>query len=368
MHRQARPIRRSLLAVAILFSLSVATLVVAQAAADTPGGNVAGALADTRGDNAADGPLTLDAALALALEASTTVRGARSSLTAAVRDEDSSLRDPSSLRVDHISAQNAVAAAEGALAAAVVGNRVDGATAFFTALEAETSVRLAELTHAIASQTLAAQRARRDAGAATDLDVTKAENEEQSSSSSLVEATNQRTLAHAVLSGLVGEAVDQLAALDSTPTLETLDAYQQRARTENNQVRTTTDAVTLAQARLDASNNDFTAHVDLENAQQALADATVNATETKRTLQLNVASAFARAQAAAAAVTNAAANDVTAAEDLQTASTRLQAGSISQLSYRSSERARAQAAQNLESARHGYVNAVFALEQTVVGR
>lgn len=408
MRRQPSPMRRSLLAVATLFALSVATFVIAQTTTDAPGGSAAqapvgsaaqapigsaaqastgttaqasagttaqaptGATAQapegTTGTDFKAQPLTLDVALALAPDASSTVLSARTRLAAAKRDEDRTVADPSSLRVDRISAHNAVDAAEGALAAAVAGNRVDVASAFFTALEADTSLQLAELTHDIASQTLAAQRARRDAGAATDLDVAKAENDERSGKSSIVEATNQRALAYAALAGLLGESVDRLAPSFDLPTLDTLDAYQQRASTENAQVISAADAVTLAQAKLDASDNDFTARADLESARQALSDATTNVSETKRTLQLNVASAFARAEAAAATVANASANDATAAQDLQTASTRLQAGSISQLAYRSSERTRAQAAQSLENARHAYANAVFSLEQTVVGR
>lgn len=363
---------RPLLAAIVALMLSGPALAQSGGAANQEGaGSTAGGAAGSgaaSSDEAATQPLTFAEALAMAPDASTDILSARTALATARRDQQRTLADPNSLRVDRISAQNAVDAAEGTLAGAVASNRVNVASAFFSALEGDTSLRLAELSHDIAQQTLEAQQARQAAGAATDLDVAKAANDEQAARASIVSATTERTLAYATLSSLLGITADELAPLGDMPSLDTVDAYLQRAATENAQVIAAQDAVTLAEARFDASDNDFTARADLEAARQALADARTSVTDTKRTLQLNVASAFARAQAAASTVTNAKANDATAAEDLQTAAARLEAGSISQLTYRSSESTRAQAAQSLENARHAYVNAVLALEQTVIGR
>lgn len=311
-------------------------------------------------------PLTLEQALALGPDASADVLTARNDLTAASRDEARVLADPSSLRVDRIAAQNATRAAHAHLGAVMAADRSEVAGAFFDALEAESALRLATLSLDIQTQTLAAQQARRDAGAATDLDVAKAQNDAQAARSAVLDAQTQRTLAIATLASLVGRQPDALEPVTDAPPLGGLDGYQEGLQ-DNAQRVAAANAVALAQARLDASDNDFTARSAIDSARDALASAELSQRDLERTLALTLRSAYARAQAAAATLANARATDATAAQDLATAKTRLDAGSIAPLTYRSSELSRRQAAQALESALHAYLRSVYALQQAVAG-
>ena len=311
-------------------------------------------------------PMSLEQALALGPDASAEVLTAHNDLTAAKRDEARVLADPSSLRVDRIAAQNASRAAEAHLRASLAANRSDVASAYFDALEAESALQLADLGLDIQTQTLAAQQARRDAGAATDLDVAKAENDTQAARSKVLDAQTQRTLTMATLASLIGAQPDALESVTDSPTLDALDTYEQ-ALQANAQRVSAANAVALAQARLDASNNDFTAQSAIDSARDTLASAQLSQQELERTLALTVRSAYARAQAAAATLANARASDATAAKDLATAKTRLDAGSIAPLTYRSGELSRQQAQQALESALHAYLSSIYALQQTVAG-
>ncbi len=312
-------------------------------------------------------PLTLAHALELGPDASADVLGARSALAAAQRDEKRVASDPGSLRVDRLSASDAVTQAQADLDAALAANATAVAGAFFDALEADTAVSNANLDLDIQRQTLTAEQARRDAGASTDLDVAKAQNAVSAAHATAADAEAQRTLAFATLSSLLGTAVDALEPVQDTPDLGPVDSYLERARQANRQLVSARAAVALAQAKYDASNNDFTARSAIENAKDAVTDAQRTLQESQRTLELSVRNAYATAVAAQAAMANAGASDATAAKDLDAAKARLDAGAIAPLTYRSSELTRSNAAQGLESARHTYLLRRYQLDQAVVG-
>lgn len=312
-------------------------------------------------------PLTLQQAWEAGPDASAAVLSARATLASDQRAQARVAADPESLRVDRIGADSAVANAQRDLDAALAANKADVAGAYFDAQEADTALAVAELDAAIQLQTLQAEQARQQAGAATDLDVAKAQNTYRQAQTSQTEARTQRTLAYNTLASLLGRPADSLAPVTEVPDLGELDAYRKRADTANAQLVAARNTEVLARAQLQAIDNAFSSRSDIQQARDALADAERRVTEVGRTVELNVNAAYANARTAAAALTNAADADATAQKDLDTAKARLDAGSISPLAYRNSQLTRRQAAQSLESARHAAILRLLELDKTVLG-
>lgn len=312
-------------------------------------------------------PLTLQQAWEAAPDASAAVLSARATLASARRAQARVAADPQSLRVDRIGAEGALVNAQRELDAALAANKASVAGAFFDAQEADSATAVAELDAAIALQTLQAERARQQAGAATDLDVAKALNAYRQAQAAEADARTQRTLAFSTLASLLGRSPGALAAVPAAPSLEALSAYRQRAERVNAPLVAARNAEALARAQLQATDNDFSSRSAVQQAEDALADAERHVTELARTLALSVNAAYANAQAAGAALVTATAADATAQRDLDAAKARLDAGAISPLAYRSSELTRRQAAQALQAARHAAVLRSLELERTVLG-
>jgi len=312
-------------------------------------------------------PLTLQQAWEVAPDASAAVLAARATLASARRARARVAADPQSLRVDRIGADNDLANAQRALDAALAANEASVTAAYFGALEADTALAVSELDAAIELQTLQAEQARQQAGAATDLDVAKAQNAYRQAQASAADARTRRTLAYNTLASLLGRNAPTLTPVTEAPPLGELDAYRQRAAEANAQLVAARNAEALTRAQLQATDNDFSSRSAIQQAQDALADAERHVTEVTRTLELSVNAAYANAQAAGAALANALAADATAQQDLDAAKARLDAGSISPLAYRSGELTRRQAAQSLETARHAAILRRLELDRTVLG-
>jgi outer membrane protein TolC len=311
--------------------------------------------------------LTLEQALAVAPGASASVSAAQAALTSAERDDARVSSDPMSLRVDRITADNALTNAHRSLAAAFAGSTLDVASAYFAAMETDTALSIAELNADIQQRTLRAQQARKQAGAATDIDVAQAQNTYQQAQATLADARTQRVLAYNSLASLLGQDIGKLAPVTTTPTLHTLEHYLGSADQTNAQLVAARGAVTLAQAQYDASNNDFSPKSAIQQAQDTLGDARRQVQETRRTLDLAVRSAHANAQAAIAALANARDADATAQANLESAKAQLDAGSISPLAYQNDQLTRQQAAQTLDSAQHAVILKIYTLAQVVAG-
>ena len=311
--------------------------------------------------------LTLERALALGPDASASVLSNRAALASAQRDATRVASDPASLRVDRITAENARANAERALAAALTANRSNVASAFFDALEADTAVAVARLDASIQQQTLEAERARLQAGAATELDAAKARNAASAAEAALNDALTQRTLAWNTLASLIGTQVAAVTEPAELPALGAVDTYLQRAEQENAPLNAARNAQVLAQAQLEATDNDFSPRAEIQVARDAVQDAVRHVGEVERTLELSVRAAHANAEAAEASLDNTRAADVTAQRDLDAARARLDAGSISPLAFRNSELTRRQAAQALAAARHALILRIYTLDQVVAG-
>lgn len=311
--------------------------------------------------------LTLQQAWAAGPDVNAAVLAARAALASAQRNQTRVAADPQSLRVDRVSADNDVVNAKHELDAALATAKANVAAAYVDALEADAALAVAELDASIQAQTLRAEEARQNAGAATDLDVTKARNASRQAQAAWTDARTQRSLAYGNLASLVGRQVKALATITDVPALAELDAYLQRAGDANAQLVAARNAEVLARAQLAAVDNDFSPRSTIQQAQDALADATRHIHEVERTLELGVRGAYASAEAAEAAWGNAKAADATAQKDLDADKARLDAGAISPLAYRSTELARQQAAQALASARHAVLLRIVELDRTVLG-
>ena len=138
---------------------------------------------------------------------------ARADLEAAKRDLARVQADPLALRLDLLKAEQSLAAAQGKLTSTDVATQIDVAEAFTAALETDAALQMAHKQEDIASQTLTAQQLRLQAGAATQLDVDKANNDHQAALRDLADAEASKNLAYTQLSSLLGRGVTNLESI-----------------------------------------------------------------------------------------------------------------------------------------------------------
>ena len=325
--------------------------------------------AQTPADQTPADPMTLADAVRLGAEIDSAVVNARADLSAAERDLDRSEADPLALRVPVLQAQQAVKAAQaGLVTALLIDSRLAVSQAYFTALGADDTLALAEQQRDISSVTLEAEQVRLGAGAATQLDVDRAGNNLDDAERDVASAANDRALADAELSSLLGSDVAALTPASDAPALPELAAVLANAQARNALLAATERALALAEAQLAAVDNAFSARADIESAQDRLGSARLNVEETARSLELTVRSSYNAVLSAEGRRVGARADLATAQEDLEAQRARLDAGSISPLSYRQTELSAANTASSAARALNDLLLAHLRLEQAVVGR
>ncbi len=313
--------------------------------------------------------LTLEQAFGLALSTDADLLSARSELESAQRDLRRIQADPLALRLETLQAEQGVAAAQAALTATEVSTRTELASAYSTALEADESLTIAQKQEAIALQTLEAQKIRLDAGAVTQIDVDKANNDYQAALRDRADAEASRSLAYAQVSSLLGQTVTSLEPLgDDLLSLPNLDEVKTRAQSQNAQLLATSRNVELLKTRLAAIDNAFSSRSEIEAARDNLDNAQISYSESLRTLDLNIQNSYNSVLSAQARYESAVANYSTAQADLNAQKTRLDAGSISPLSFAQSELSFQTTVSSLNSARHAFYLSLLRLEQAVVGQ
>lgn len=327
---------------------------------------VAGGLALAQGQEAPPS-LTLEAAFQIAPDASADLIAARTEVAAAQRDLDRTLADPLALRVPRLQAEQRLASAREALDAGLTALRITVARAYFAALEADETLEIARLEHAIAQVSLEAQQVRFNAGAATQLDLDRARNDLDTAVRTLAETGSDRELAYAELASQLGTAVTSLGPLNEAAQLPELAGVVAEAQTRNGRVRAARRAVELAQAQFDAVDNAFSARADIESARDRLADAERDLNETLRTLELDITSSYNSAVAAQARLDSAQASSATSAEDLAASSIRFDSGNLSPISYEQARLGHARTIASEHSALHAQILAALQLEQAVIG-
>jgi outer membrane protein, heavy metal efflux system len=318
---------------------------------------------------AAAEPMALDEALRVGPEADADVITARSELRAAERDAVRVGADPLALRLDRLVADHAVDGARSALISSMTRSRIQTAELYVQALEADQAHVLAVIERGNAERTLEAQTIRLAAGAVTELQVERARNDHEAAVRDAEHAEAARALAYGALSSRLGVAVDQVVAIpDDVLTRPSLDEAMTRMLRENAQLRAAERSVTLAAARLEAVDNDFSTRAEIEAARDAVASAHVRHAELERSLELGVRSTHNGVLAAQTRYEGAVASFATSQADLAAQATRFQAGSISPIAFDQAKLQHANTLTALQSTKHAYFLSIMRLEQAIVGQ
>ena len=312
-------------------------------------------------------PLSYDEAVALAQDSSAGVRTAQVDLRSAERDLARVQADPLALRVPKLQAEQALRTTEQALVSAQLSAAEDAATSYAAALEADAAVALADLQLDIAETQYDATLIRLEAGAATTLDLERAENVLASAQRARVSALQTRGLAYnslASLLGIGGTFVLQNAAETSdVPSLQDV-----LARVPNNALLTQAVQVeSLARAQFEAVNNNFSARSSVEAAQVSLENATTRASETRRSVALGARRSYNAVLAAQSQLRSAEAELTTAREDVAAQRLRYEAGSISLLELRETELAQVRSENAAQEASNALRSSLLALELILQG-
>jgi outer membrane protein, heavy metal efflux system len=314
-------------------------------------------------------PMTLEEALRLGPEADADVITARSEGRAAERDAVRVGADPLALRLDRLAADHAVDGARSSLLSSVTRSRIQTAELYVQALEADQAHVLAVLERANAERTLEAQTVRLAAGAVTDLQVERARNDHQAAVRNAEHAESARALAYGALSSRLGVTVSQVDAVpDDVLTRPSLEEAMTRTLRENAQLRAAERSVTLAAARLEAVDNDFSTRAEIEAARDAVASAQVRHAELERSLELGVRSSHSGVLAAQTRYESALASFATSRADLAAQATRFEAGSLSPIAFDQVKLQHANVLAALQSTKHAYLSSIMRLEQTIVGQ
>ena len=312
--------------------------------------------------------LTLAEAVDLGLAVDADVVSAGADLAAAERELARTEADPLALRLPRVRAAQGVAGAQEALEAARLAARSAVAGAYYDALEADDALSLAEQRQAIAETTLQAQRIRLEAGAATQLDVDRAENELASAQRGVADAQEARNLAYSDLASQIGASAEGLALQETQEELEVPALETVLARLEDNaQLRAATRAVELSRVSLEAVDNAFSPRADIEAAEDTLSNAQTQLGEVRRSLELAVRGSYNAVVAAQGRLESALADLTTSEETLSAQGVRFEAGSISRLDFENARLERANTVADAAAARHSLAEALLGLEQAVQG-
>ena len=285
---------------------------------------------------------------------------ARTDLASSQRDLQRVKADPLSLRLDILQAEQSLASQQESLDKALLSNRFSISQAYFNALEADESLSNAQKQLEIANATLTAQQIRYQAGAITQIDLSNAQNDAVEAERSLSDAQNTRNLAYSQLTSYLGQEPSSLAPFATeAPTLEALEIYQSQALEKNLQLNVLKRAVDLAQVQLQIVDNDFSSRSQIDTAKDALANTQLNLSDYQNSLGLTIESSYNSVISAQASYQNALEAFNTATNDLNAQKTRLDAGSISPISFKQSELSFAQKQAALNRSRHQLVVVIY---------
>ncbi len=313
--------------------------------------------------------LDLDGAAVRAVDVASGVQSALLDLATAERDLARGAADPTTLRVARLQAEHALVRATTALRNAEATARDGAASAFTGALEADDQRARSEAALAIATTTLEAARIQFEAGAATRLDVERAENDQRSAERDLTDAVAARDLAYDRLASLIGTA-DAGFALTRAPEPEVLIPLEQYlvALPENAQMQAAAQQVELAAAQLAAVDNPLSsAPADVAAARDRVETARLQRDEQERSLTLLVRQAHNAARSAEARVRAAEATAASAREDYDVQVLRFDAGSVSALALARAEQQAVAQDHALAAARHALGAAIRQLQLTLLG-
>lgn len=316
-----------------------------------------------------DGALSLESAMAVAVDAAAAVRSARMDLNAAERDRTRVLADPTTLRIARLQAEHGVDRAVAALEGATASTEDAAARAFTDALEADDRLRLAEAALGIAGIVREATAIQLEAGAATRLDVERSDNDQRAAERDVEDARAARALAYDRLASLLGLPSQGLHLERPDPPGAVPPLERALADGEANaQLQAVVQQVELAEAQFAAVDNPLaSAPADVAAARDRLDAARLQVDEQRRSLVLIVRQAHNAALAAEARLRSAEAAAATARDDLGVQRLRFDAGGISALALARAELQTLQQEAQLAAARHGLGAALRQLRLTAMG-
>jgi outer membrane protein TolC len=313
--------------------------------------------------------LTLEQALSLAPNLDADVISARTDVAAAERDLQRVSSDPLSLRLEKVQAEQKLASEQDSLATALLANRLDVTDKYFAALEADETLANSLKQQQIATATLEAQQIRFEAGAITQIDLSNAQNDAVEAERTVRDAQNTRNLAYSQLGSVVGQSVTALTPYEAeAPQLMPLEQIQSEANEKNTRLKSLQRNVELARTQLAITDNDFSSRSQIDSAKDSLANAELTLSDYQNSLGLTIESSYNSVLAAQASYDNALESFRTSGDDLTAQKTRLDAGSISPISYQQSELTHAQNEAALDRAKHQLFLAHVRLEQAVLGQ
>jgi len=310
--------------------------------------------------------LSFKQVLELAERNSANVATAATDYASAGRDLSRIQADPLALRIPIMQAEQALQRAANNLAASKLSARNTAAAAFASAKEKDTALRIAQMNLAIAQTTLDATNIRLNAGAATRLELEKAQNSLAAAKNQLSDAQQSRNLAYDNLGSLIAASDFVLSddvTIDEVPTIETVLA----GLAQNSQIINAQHSLALAEAQLAATDNAFSARKDIEAAKDRVNNARTSLAETQRSLEINLKQSYNAVLAAQGRLQTAQSALSTAQSDYQAQQLRFNAGSISPLQLAQSELALANSQAQLEIARHALAASLRQLGLAILG-
>ncbi len=311
--------------------------------------------------------LSFEEALNRAALNNASVATARVDLESATRDLSRVQQDPLSLRIPLLQAQQAVELATLSLEAATLSAQQQAASAYASAKEADTSLQLSQAQEAITATQLEANTIRFNAGAATRLDLERAQNALASAQRDTQDSSQARALAYDNLASLVGLSSNLLLTstipVAEVPSLETVLANLDA----NSNVIRAKQSVELAQANLAAVDNAFSSRSTVDAARDNVSNAETRLADTRRSLDISFRQSYNAVSAAQSRVASATANLSASQSDLNAQQVRFDAGSISLLELEQSKLTLLSANAQLESAQHALAATIRQLELAVKG-
>ena len=310
--------------------------------------------------------LSFEQVLELAERNSANVATASTNYASASRDLSRIQADPLALRIPIMQAEQALQRAANNLQAGKLSARNTAASAFAGAKEKDSALHIAQMNLKIAQTTLDATKIRFNAGAATRLELEKAQNGLASAENQLADAQQARNLAYDNLGSLIAVSdfvLSDKVTIGEVPSIETVLA----GLAQNSQMMNAQHALALAEAQLAATDNAFSARKNIEAAKDRVNNARTTLAETQRSLEISLKQSHNAVLAAQGRLQTAQSSLSTAQSDFEAQQLRFNAGSISPLQLAQSELALANSQAQLEMARHAFAAGLRQLDLAILG-
>ena len=308
---------------------------------------------------------SLEKAVSSAIQNGSEMANSRTTLEQAKRDLDSREADPVSAVNEKLIARQAFRLAQVRLASTRLEVTQNVITDYMALYEAQENTNVVEAQLALDTRSLEITKARNEAGSATKLDISKAENQLKASRQSVQDLKAKLPVIASRLARLLGlpKGASLSVQAPKTGKVQTLDLNKLEAGLDDRSptLLEAAQSVELAQLNVKLSDNDWTPAVQLRQAQTSLANAQRSfdgaqrgsITQLRDVFRAND-DALEQAQIATQAREN---SERTLAQD----KSRLAGGTISKLEFLNSEIAAVRARFQVIQANDGYLISLGAL-------